>query len=80
MVTLIRRHNSARAFIEAKKWNVTDEITVVFENLNPIVGTDVTITQSGAMDTTNGAMDPLQLEFLQQGNDINIPEAIKKIV
>ena len=68
------------AFAKAKKWNVGDEITVVFETLNPVIGTDVTITPTGYMDTTNGPMDPLQFEFSNQGNDINIPEAIEKIV
>ena len=68
------------AFAKAKKWNVGDEISVVFVTLNPVIGTDITITESGAMDTKNGPMDPLQLDFLNQGNNINIPEAIEEIV
>ena len=68
------------AFFEAKKWNIGDEISIVFTNLNPIVGTDVTLTESSQLDASNGAMDPLQFEFLQQGNDINVPEAIQRIV
>jgi hypothetical protein len=57
----------------------------IYDNDYNLIGfepsnTDITLTKSGAMDTTNGPMDPLQIEFLKQGNDINIPEAIETIV
>jgi hypothetical protein len=77
-------HNKATelkaAFYKTKQWSSNETLNVVFENLNPVIGTDIIITPLSSMDTTNGPIDPLQAEFLQKGNDINIPEAIEQIV
>lgn len=68
------------AFFKSKMWDIGTTLNVVFENLNPVINQDITLTPSSYMDTSNGPMDPLQIEFLEKGNNINIPEAIERIV
>jgi hypothetical protein len=59
----------------------------IYDNYGNLIGPDlnedkneILLTSSGAMDTKNGPMDPLQLEFIKQGTNINISEAIETIV
>ena len=59
----------------------------IYDNYGNLIGPDlnedkneILLTSSGAMDTKNGPMDPLQLEFIEQGTNINISEAIETIV
>ena len=54
------------AFFKSKMWDIGTTLNVVFENLNPVINQDITLTPSSYMDASNGPMDPLQIEFLEK--------------
>ena len=69
------RKRLAAAFYTKKLWSPNTTITMKFLEDNP----RITITPLTNMDTKNGPVDTLQMEFSKSDN-LNIPQAIKTIV
>jgi hypothetical protein len=64
------------AFYRDKVWGDGSNINVRFTDLNPIIK----ITPLDEMDTTNGPIDPIQQEYINNSDSKTIPKWIEYIV